>query len=245
MYSNFYIFRYAAIMVIIVAAVLAFAAEFLKPYQERNEAIDKMKGILASANIEATSGNAIDLYKKNITKELLINKAGEIVGEYTSDDVEPGKSPVFKLNLKKELYKKAKGEDFNMPLYLSEVNGVKTYIIPLWGKGLWGPIWGNIALKDNFSTVVGVTFGHKGETPGLGAEIDTKNFQAQFKGKELFENGKFQSIAVVKGGAVTLPANMQIHGVDAISGGTITSNGVTEMLANCLENYVPFIQKSK
>ena len=244
MYSNFYIFRYASVMVIIVAAVLSAAAMFLKPYQERNEAIDKMKGILASAAIEATSDNAIELYKKYISEEIVINNKGEIVSSNKSGEVEPGKSPAFNLDLKKELYKKSKGLEFNIPLLVAETNGSKTYIIPLRGTGLWGPIWGNIAVKDNFSTVIGVTFGHKGETPGLGAEIDTKNFQAQFVGKEVFKDGKFQSINVVKGGIATLPENMKIHGVDAISGGTITSNAVTAMLVNCLENYVPYITKN-
>ncbi len=245
MYSNFYIFRYASVLVIIVAAILSSAAMILKPYQEKNEAIDKMKGILASTNIEATSENAIELYQKNITEEYVINSAGEIVGVYKSGEVEPGKSPAFNLDLKKELYKKSKGLEFNIPLLVAETNGIKTYIIPLRGTGLWGAIWGNIALKENFSSIVGVTFGHKGETPGLGAEIDTKIFQAQFVGKELFKDGKFQSVTVIKGGVKTWPTDMQEYGVDAISGGTITSNAVSEMLADCLENYVPFINKSK
>ncbi len=243
MYSNFYIFRYASVMVIIVAAILSSAAMFLKPMQEKNEAIDKMKGILASANIEATSENAIELYKKNITEEILINNSGEIVEVVKSGESEPGKSSAFNLDLKKELYKKSKGQAFNLPLLVAENNGSKTYIIPLRGVGLWGPIWGNIAVKENFSTVVGVTFGHKGETPGLGAEIDTKIFQAQFVNKEVFRDGKFQSIKVVKGGIVTLPAELHIHGVDAISGGTITSDAVSAMLTDCLENYVPYINK--
>lgn len=243
MYSNFYIFRYASIMVIIVAAILSSAAMFLKPLQEKNLAIDKMKGILASANIEATSENAIELYRKNITEEILINNSGEIVEVIKSGESEPGKSSAFNLDLKKELYKKSKGLEYNIPLLVAESNGIKTYIIPLRGTGLWGPIWGNIAVKENFSTVVGVTFGHKGETPGLGAEIDTKKFQAQFVDTELFKDGKFQSIKVVKGGIKTLPDEMKIHGVDAISGGTITSDAVSEMLTNCLENYVPYINK--
>jgi Na+-transporting NADH:ubiquinone oxidoreductase subunit C len=231
-------------MVIIVAAVLSSAAMFLKPYQERNEAIEKMKGILASAKIDATTENTIELYEKNVNEEIVINNVGDIVSIYKNGNFESGEIRAFNLDLKKELYKKSKGLEFNIPLLVSELNGEKIYIIPLRGTGLWGPIWGNIAVQDNFSTVIGVTFGHKGETPGLGAEIDTKDFQSQFVGKEIFEDGKFQSISVVKGGIVNLPENMKIHGVDAISGGTITSNAVTEMLANCLENYVPFITKN-
>jgi Na+-transporting NADH:ubiquinone oxidoreductase subunit C len=243
MYSNFYIFRYASVMVIIVAAILSSAAMFLKPYQDENIRIDKMKGILASANIEATTENAIQLYNQNITQEIVINNKGEVVSIFSNGEFEKGDISAFNLDLKKELYKKSKGLEFNIPLLISESNGLKTYIIPLRGAGLWGPIWGNIAVQENFSTVVGVTFGHKGETPGLGAEIDTKNFQAQFVGKEVFRDGKFQSVGVIKGGIATLPADMHIHGVDAISGGTITSNAVSDMLANCLKNYVPFINK--
>ncbi len=243
MYSNFYIFRYASVMVIIVAAILSSAAMFLKPYQDENIRIDKMKGILASANIEATTENAIQLYNKNITQEIVINNNGEVVSIFSDGEFEKGDISAFNLDLKKELYKKSKGLEFNIPLLIAESNGVKTYIIPLYGAGLWGSIWGNIAVQENFSTVVGVTFGHKGETPGLGAEIDTRIFQAQFVNKEVFKDSKFQSVKVVKGGVVTLPANMHIHGVDAISGGTITSNAVSDMLANCLENYVPYINK--
>ena len=120
------------------------------------------------------------------------------------------------------------------------------YIIPLLGKGLWGPVWGNIALKSDFTLVEGVTFGHKSETPGLGAEIDTKEFQKQFIGKRIFnKSGEFTSINVVKGGIDLLPQNLKIHGVDAISGGTITSNAVADMLNNNLSSYVPYFKKHK
>jgi Na+-transporting NADH:ubiquinone oxidoreductase subunit C len=242
MYSNFYIFRYAMILVVLVAALLSATAMFLKPLQQENLRIDKMKGILASANIEATTENAIELYTKNITQEMVINNKGEVVSIYTNGNFEKGDISAFKLNLKRELYKKSKGLEFNIPLLIAESNGVKTFIIPLYGMGLWGPVWGNIAVKENFSTVVGVTFGHKGETPGLGAEIDTKIFQAQFAGKEIFEGNEFKSILIVKGGVKTLPDSEHIHGVDAITGGTITSVGVSDMIMNCLENYVPYIR---
>lgn len=242
MYSNYYIFRYAVILVVLVAAILSATAMFLKPLQQENLRVDKMKGILASANIEATTENAIELYTKNITQEMVINNKGEVVSIYTNGNFEKGDISAFDLNLKKELYKKSKGLEFNIPLLIAESNGVKTYIIPLYGMGLWGPVWGNIAVKENFSTVIGVTFGHKGETPGLGAEIDTKIFQAQFKGKEIFKGDEFKSILIVKGGVRTLPESEHIHGVDAITGGTITSNGVSDMIMNCLENYVPYIR---
>ena len=101
-----------------------------------------------------------------------------------------------------------------------------------------------MALADNFNTVKGVTFDHKGETPGLGAEITTKGFTSQFEGKTIFDNsGNFKSITVKKGGVKTMPTANQSHGVDAISGGTITCDAVTEMINNVLDGYLPFIEK--
>ncbi|MBK9290129.1 MAG: NADH:ubiquinone reductase (Na(+)-transporting) subunit C [Bacteroidetes bacterium] len=243
MYSNSYIFRYAGIMVIVVAAVLSAAAMLLKPLQERNEAVDKMISILRAAGYDdVNAGNAIELFNNTITNMIVINQDGEVVDDYTG----PGKenSRAFKINLKEQLYNKSVNRPFELPLFKASKNGEVIYIIPMRGVGLWGPIWGNIALREDFNTVVGVTFGHKSETPGLGAEIVEPLFTEHFPGKQLFdESGNFVSIRVVKGGAATLGAEMQNHAVDAISGGTITSNGVSDMIRNVLESYEPFIKK--
>jgi Na+-transporting NADH:ubiquinone oxidoreductase subunit C len=132
------------------------------------------------------------------------------------------------------------------PLYVIEKDGQKRYIIPLLGRGLWGSIWGTIALRDDFSTVAGVTFGHKSETPGLGAEIAMPAFQQQFDNKKIFsENGDFVSIQVLKGGVKSHPSVPEIHGVDAISGGTITSDGTNNMISSNLRNYLPYFNKMK
>jgi len=244
MYSNTYVFRYAAILVILVAAVLSAAALLLKPAQDRNVAIAKMQGILSAAHVEATAKNAIDLYDQYIVREKVINPSGELISVYHDGQFETGEVRAFDIELKKELYNKITGKDYKLPLYEAEKDGQTLYIIPMEGKGLWGPIYGNLALKDDFNTVAGATFSHKGETPGLGAEIDQLFFQEQFIGKKIFDdNGNFTSIIVAKGGAKMLPQNMQIHGVDAISGGTITSNGVTDMLRDNLESYVAYFKK--
>jgi len=243
--SNTYIFIYASVMVIIVAAVLSTAATLLKDKQLQNVKNEKMQAILASANIESTAESAESLYDKYITEELIINTAGEVTDLYKAGTFEAGSDRAFYLNLKTELYKKTKDEDFKSPLFVCKVEGETYYIIPLLGKGLWGPVWGNVALQSDFKTIKGVVFDHKGETPGLGAEIVFPIFTDPFIGKTIFnEQGEFTSIKVVKGGAKILPANQQIHGVDAISGGTITSNSVNDMLFDCLENYVPYIKKS-
>ena len=117
------------------------------------------------------------------------------------------------------------------------------YVFPLKGKGLWGPIWGYIAIKDDGNTIQGAVFDHKGETPGLGDEISTERYAAQFEGKQLFDQlGVFQSIKVVKGGVANSNVDPN-HGVDAISGGTITSQGLETMIAKGLEPYIPLLKQ--
>lgn len=216
-FSNKYIFIYATVMVCVVAVILSAVAMLLSPAQQRNVSIEKMQSILTSANIESTFDNAEKLFAKKITI-MVVDSNGNI-------SPAPAVIP----------------ENANI-LYLCK-NGSMSYIIPLAGTGLWGPIWGYISLKDDFKTIIGATFDHKGETPGLGAEIKGAKFQAQFIGKEIFdESGNFTSVTVVKGGV----ANSKIdpkHGVDAISGGTITSNGVSVMISNGLKKYEPFLKK--
>ncbi len=245
MYSNGYIFKYSAIMVIIAAALLSTAAMLLKPFQERNMAIEKMGGILASAQIEGVeTDNTIQLFNKYVVEEIVVDQDGNVIESFKEGAKEDGKA--FKINMKTELYKKKQGEGFELPIYVIDQNGTKTYIFPLRGAGLWGPVWGNIALGEDLNTIKGVTFDHKGETPGLGAEITTESFTKQFSGKTIFDySGVFKSIKVKKGGVQTLPANEQIHGVDAISGGTITSDAVNDMIANVLEGYLPYIEKER
>lgn len=251
MYSNGYIFRYASIMVILVAALLAAAAILLQPAQEKNVKIEKIQDILKSAHIESTTANAEQLYDKHIVKEIVISATGEELAIFSNGKFEKGDRRAFLVDLKAELKAKQQlaagkaAQEPVFPLFVCEKDGEQIYIIPMYGVGLWGPIWGNIALKADMNTVEGVTFGHKGETPGLGAEISTELFTTRFPAKTLFDtNGNFASISVVKGGV----GNSNIdpsHGVDAISGGTITSNGVSAMIKNCLENYVTYFKNQK
>jgi len=246
MYSNAYVFRYAAIMVILVAAALASVAMLLKPAQDRNVAIERMRNILAAANIEATAENAIELYNKYIVEEEALNPQGEVVGVYKGQNLEKGDIRPFEINLKEELYKQTKGNEYVLPLYIANVNGKRLYIFPMLGRGLWGPVYGNLALEEDFNTVAGSMFGHDKETPGLGAEIELPPFEMQFIGKKIFDdNGNFTSIKVLKGASEILTPDQLVHGVDAISGGTITSNGVSEMIKSNLTNYLEYIKKQK
>ncbi len=231
MFSNRYIFIYSAIMVIIVAVALTVVAVQLKPAQVYNEKVEKMQNMLTSVNIESTPKNAEELFKKYITSSLVIDNKGNMKEGINAFDVDM------------RLENKKKPEERNLPLFIC-VNdqNQKFYIVPLRGKGLWGPIWGYIAFKEDMNTIAGTQFGHKGETPGLGAEIDTREFQKQFPNKTIFdEAGKFVSVGVIKGGA----PDSDIHGVDAISGGTITSKGLEAMLHDCLTEYVNYFSKNK
>ena len=146
----------------------------------------------------------------------------------------------FTVDLKKENVKAA--EERTLPVYVcTQESGNKNFIFPVLGKGLWGPIWGYVALNDDFVSIAGVVFDHKGETPGLGAEINTDQFQDQFKNKKIFDtSGSFTSILVNKAG---IPETD--NSVDAISGGTITSKGLEAMLFDCLSVYESFINQQK
>ena len=238
-------------MVILVAAILSSASMVLKPFQEANVKAEKIQGILASANIVTDRAAAADTYSKYVVEELAVDNEGNIVSLYKDGKLEKGEIRPFDINLKVELNLKKeakagkKSETPVWPIFVMEKDGERSYVVPVRGMGLWGPVWGNIAFKSDFNTIAGATFDHKGETPGLGAEINTPWFEVEFKDKTIFDNsGDFVSIKVVKGGVANSNIN-PAHGVDAISGGTITSNGVSDMLYDCLENYVPYIEKNK
>lgn len=226
--SNSYTFGFATIMVIIVAALLSYAAIELKPFQDTNIELEKQQNILSSVGINVERDLAEEAYSKYIKKEIVLNYKGEEVD-----------GSAFDIELAKELKKDNSAQ--LLPLFISNIDSVQQYIIPLRGKGLWGPIWGFIALEEDLNTVYGAVFDHKGETPGLGAEINQSFFQDPFIGKKIFEGETFQSIRVVKGGA----PEGDNYAVDGISGGTITSDGVTDMLSERLTMYLPYIKKVK
>ncbi len=230
--GNKYTFLYASVMVIVVATVLAFISEALSPIQKKNEEEAKMIDILRSVNIESTTADVAEKYNKYIgNKVFIVNYEGE--------RQETDAQTAFNIDLSKEVRKPL--SDRQYPVYECHLDeGEIKYILPVRGKGLWGPIWGYIALNEDKNTIYGTTFDHKGETPGLGAEIANQAFQQQFVGKTIFnEEGELVSIDVVKGGA---PDDAP-HGVDAISGGTITSQGVENMLMDYFSGYEAFLKK--
>lgn len=229
-FSNKYIFIFSAIMVIAVAVLLSLAATLLQPAQERNLEIEKKKNMLESINVPATWENSEELYSKYIKESFVINSNGEPVVAVDAFTV------VLKNEQKKPLAEQS------LPVFRAAPDdGEKVIILPVEGKGLWGPIYGYISLKSDMNTIYGVNFDHKGETPGLGAEINTTAFESQFIGKKLFDNDNFISVQVLKGGA----SQGDMHGVDAISGGTITSKGLQKMIYDCLLKYNGYLLKNR
>lgn len=185
--SNSYTIIYASVMVVIVAFVLAFTSASLRDTQNKNVELDKMKQILHALNVDTKGQDAEKVYKEYVKADQILNAAGEVVAQ------EGG----FKIDMKAELAKPL--EKRQLPLYVCQVNGQTKYVLPLYGAGLWGPIWGYVGLNDDKDSVFGVYFSHQGETPGLGAEISTSAFQAQFTGKKVMKDGAV-ALAVEKNG---------------------------------------------
>lgn len=224
--SNSYTFIFSIIMVVVVGAVLAFAATSLQPLQYENMRQEKMQNILATVGIQTEREQAEGLYTQYIVEELVLNSQGKV-----KEGVE-----AFNVDLAKELKRVA--EDQNFPLYMANVEGERYYIIPLRGSGLWNAIFGYIALKDDINTIKGVVFDHLGETPGLGAEITQVWFREAFSEEKIYDgNGNFIGVSVVKGDPST---SKDDNKVDAISGATITGDGVSDMISERLRHYLPY-----
>lgn len=223
--KNSYTFLFATVMVVVVAFILSYTATTLKPYQDRNIDLESKQNILKSIGINIDREMADGEFDTYI-KEQLVIKNGAVV--------ENPAVGALDIQLAKEI--KKEGAERNLPLFVAEKDGEVCYIIPLRGKGLWGPIWGYLSLKSDGNSIIGATFDHEGETPGLGAEISKDIFMDQFPDKKILENGEFVSIKVRKGDATG------DYQVDGISGGTITSVGVDDMLKDCVINYVAYLK---
>ena len=229
--NNIYTLAYIVILVAIVGTLLAVTSMSLNKKQQVNADADKMKQILASVHKPASDNDVVDLYNKYIVETLVVDSEGNIIGKDAFDIDVQAESKINDLAERK------------LPVYVCNLDqqGIK-YILPVYGSGLWGPIWGYVAIDSDGSTVYGAYFAHQGETPGLGAEIEKPAFRNQFDGKNLFKNGRFLPISVLKKGQK--PRKGEDY-VDAVSGGTITSKGVSAMLNDCLKPYEAFLAKQK
>ncbi len=216
--GNAYIIMYSTIMVVLVASVLAFVSMSLKDLQNANILNEKKDAILTDLSAsDATYDDYITAY--------VVDSNGQTIDGVDSNYI---------------IENLGKLEAGQLPIFQAKDGRV---VIPVSGTGLWGAIWGYVALESDMNTISGVVIDHASETPGLGAEIATAKHQAQYVGKKLFEGDEFVSVSLIKGGAAT-SGSAASHEVDAITGGTKTSVGVTDMFKNSIEGYVPLL-KSK
>ena len=225
--SNTYTVIYSIILVVVVAAVLAFAAMFLKPTQEANVKKDTISQILTAATVQGE--DILATYKQEIEAAILVDIDGNKVGELSIEDCEVYDNA----GLKKQTIASEKA----LPVYIFK-NGIT--VIPCYGAGLWGPIWGYIGLDKDLKTIKAVCFGHKGETPGLGAKIaDEPSFAAAFTGKTVGEGEILFEVCK--------PANAQVDAnshIDAISGATITSQALGTTLNQWFGFYKNYFTKN-
>lgn len=230
--SNSYQILYSAVMVVIVGAVLALIYMSLKPRQDENIANDTRNQILSAVHVAAASEDQIpQTYEKYITQDLLIDTDGNVV--------DSAKNCAFDVDMKKNM--KLEASDRKLPVFKCTLDdGSVKYVIPVYGAGLWGPIWGYVAINDDGNTIYGANFSHESETPGLGARITEETFQKQFEQKVLYRNGEFKNVSVMKKGQT--PSDGSDY-VNAISGATITSRGVGTMMQQCMAAYDPFFKK--
>lgn len=235
MYSNKYVTIYTLVMTLIVAIGLAVVVTGLKPMHDSNEAVFKKREILGAIKDQVGSDltkmsdkEVIDLFSSKI-EQLVLDANGKVIEGETAENVDMAKE------------EKKPADQRHYPLFVYKGEKGNVYLLSVRGNGLWDKIWGTIAVQEDLNTIVGVSFGHVAETPGLGAEIkDNPNFPKQFQGKTIFEGDDYVSVVPVKGG-VKKPA----HEVDAISGATITSVGVANMMKNGLQAYLPYIESIK
>jgi len=242
--KNSYTVLFAVIMVLVVGSLLAGVAQGLKGKISLNERFEKQQNILYALGVNENEGDndvvfistdkVEEAFKANITKQIVFQ------GTEVTEDPE-----AFLIDIKKE---EAKAKDASyerrLPLFIGEKDGSPIYVIPMRGKGLWDAIWGFIAVDENF-VVQGVFFDHKGETPGLGANIKERYFMDDFIGEALMNNGTFKGVTVAKGNNDPLNKTKNDNEVDALAGATITGNGVTAMIMKDIRMYLPYIKNLK
>ncbi|MGN0221278.1 MAG: NADH:ubiquinone reductase (Na(+)-transporting) subunit C [Prevotella sp.] len=229
--SNKYIIIYSSVMVVVVAFVLAFVYQSLKSRQDANVALDKKKQILAALNIrDLTDEEAAARYAEVVLADRIVDASGKVVVPGTPG----GEDAAFAMN-------SIPSDKSRLPIYLCNVDGKRKYVVPVFGMGLWGSIWGYVAVNEDMNTVHGAYFDHASETAGLGAEIkDSRAWQEQFAGKRIYDDGRVKVVLAVKKRSEIKDMECEC---DAVTGATLTSDGVGKMLESGLLLYVPFFQQ--
>ena len=232
--SNNYIIGFALAIVLVSALLLSGVSEWLKPTIKLNEKIEKQTNILLTAGVEDFTD--LQLAYSSMVKEVVVDKSGEAAAN-------PEISPLLiDLNKSKRAFNRDNSLPLNYPLYeVTKEDGTKIYVLQVSGVGLWGPIWGYVGLAEDLNTVVGTVFDHKTETPGLGSEIAEDWFEEQFIGKKILDaQNQLTGIGVCKKSDKSFE---EANRVSAISGATITGDGVSDMLIEDLAFYMNYFNK--
>jgi len=240
--KNSYTILFAIGMVLVVGSLLAFAAASLKPNIEENKRIEKQQNILYAMGINNNDEGSVTFVGKDVVADEFskyIKKQIVIQGDKVTEDVN-----AYLIDVKKEQTNAKAGKTRKLPLFIGEKEGKTFYVAPIRGKGLWDAIWAYVAM-DNNMVVQGIYLDHKGETPGLGANIKQRFFMDDFTGEHLMNNGTFKGINVAKGNADPINKDKTDNEVDAIAGATITGDGVAAMLKSELKQYVPYFKTLK
>lgn len=226
--GNGYTFGFSIALVVVVGVVLSTISIGLEPYKKANVEVKKQMDILSAIGVESSRKTGEELYKKYVEDSYVISADGEIQKDL------PKEKTAFYLDVQKQYRdKQIAKEDRLYPIFEAQKDGEKVFVLPMVGKGLWGPIWGYLAIADDYETIKGASFDHQGETPGLGAEIKQDFFETQFKGASISKDtGAYNEIKVVKSGGSSSEQK-----VDGITGGTITSKGVEEMVNRTMKVY--------
>lgn len=242
--GNAYTVIYTTIVVTLVAAILAFVAMTLKPKQDANIKAETISQMLTAAQFFtkdecSAMGNdkVLEAYSQNIKEAYTINLKGEKVRDLNTEV----KSIELQDGLKAQNKNIKDGSDAaDLPVYVFNKDGKSVTVVPVYGAGLWGPIWGYIALDEDLQTIVGAYFDHDSETPGLGAKIkDDPSFRAEFIGKKV-NVASDPVFSVVKVGT----SADENSSLDAITGATMTSKGLGEAIAFWLKAYAPFLSSA-
>nr|WP_155204996.1 NADH:ubiquinone reductase (Na(+)-transporting) subunit C [Xanthovirga aplysinae] len=223
-------------MCVVVGGLLSLAAVGLKDAQKKARDLDTKKQILGAVRELKDTDDVLKIYAESIQSEVV-----DIEGNVVDTSI-----PAEEIDVSKE-YKKDPAERlFPVFKYKGSPSSeeIDAYIVPIYGSGLWDKIWGFVALKNDFNTIEGIVFDHKGETPGLGARITEKEVQQRYNGKHVMENGQLVSVTMLKGEKHPLES-MNDHQVDGMSGATLTADGVNDMLKAYLGYYQAYFNKVK
>lgn len=235
--SNAYIIIFSAVLTIILGGLISLASVGLKPMQDMQVALDTQKKILGAVTDLGPEDDVPAIYSERV-ETLVVNAEGEEVTEVEGEPV-----IAEKVNVASQYDKAPEERLYPVYKFKGEKGDVVSYVLPIYGAGLWDDIWGYIALESDLETIRGVVFDHAGETPGLGARITSIEVQERFKGKKIYDDlGELVAVKMVKGESGD-PSIYNNNEVDGMSGATITAVGVNDMLRNYLSYYQPYLEK--